>query len=166
MRRPCGRNRKSYRYCTWNSVHSRAEARPPTGYFLALVMQRVMLRKQLCRSWPRTSPWGFQAEHQRRQIMCLRQIQIKDRRICRSGCRLARTREKRQRVTGHKTGSCFWQERLGATPAGSDKPSKAGRPSSKEQAPSFRAVSIVPSTFMIRRLLRRTSLWIQQTKAR
>jgi hypothetical protein len=54
MQRPCGLNRNSYRYCAWNSVHDRAEARLPTVYDLALVMQRVMLRKQLCRSWPST----------------------------------------------------------------------------------------------------------------
>jgi hypothetical protein len=62
MHRPCGLDRNSYRYCTWNSVHIRAGARRPTVYILALVMQREMLRKQLCRSWPRAWPLFSRAE--------------------------------------------------------------------------------------------------------
>lgn len=107
MRRPCGWNRNSYRYCTWNSVHSRAEARLPTVYCLALVMQRVMLRKQLCRSWPRT--WPKFLESRTSEAMRHVLTTTDETRAARfaEGAAGWQNKRERQRVTGKKPGSCF-----------------------------------------------------------
>lgn len=142
MRRPCGCNRNPYRYCTWNSVHSRAEARLLTVYFLVLVMQRVMLRKQLCRRAKHLAVALTEQTIRGTKSGAYGQRQDKGRR----SSMLAK--QKRETASdGPGTRVVFL---AGATPARSEKPSKAGCPSSTAQAPTFRAVSIVPSTFSIR----------------
>ena len=161
MQQAGGLDRSSYRYCTWNSVHDRAEARLPTGLHSGTRDGLETVVQELAKK-----PTLVLQRHMVRDGQDRGPQRATDRRTASWSIRgAAGGQSKRETASeGPESRVVFWQER---TPACSEKPRKAGCASSTGQLATGKSSPFVPrqsfpvSRHLTRPLARWTSIFWQ-----